>query len=414
MNEELNPFKIAQAQFDSAAQILELDDSIKKLLREPAKVHKKTLKVKMDDGSEKKFKAFIVHYNDSRGPFKGGIRYHPKETVDTIKALAILMTLKSSIVNAPFGGGKSGVICDVKKMSHKEIERLTRSFVREFYDFIGPEIYIPAPDVYTNKQIMAWVLDEYEKIAGKHIPSVVTGKPIELGGSEGREDATAQGVIYNIIYAAEKAGVKIKNSKVVVQGYGNVGYYIASKIHKLGASVIGVSDSKGGIFNKKGLDVEKVFEFKKDNKTVVGFPGSKEISNKDLLELDCDILVPAALENQITEKNANNIKAKIVAEAANCPTTNEANDILCNKDIFIIPDFLCNSGGVVVSYFEWVQSMYGYYWPKDEIFDKLNKIMAKAFNEVYDMHENKKVDMRTAAYLVAVKRVADTMKLRGY
>jgi glutamate dehydrogenase (NAD(P)+) len=412
--EELNPFKIAQAQFDKAAEKLNLEDSVKELLREPLRIHESTLEVKMDDGSEQKFLAFRVQYNDARGPCKGGIRFHPEETLDTVKALAAWMTWKTAVVGIPLGGGKGGVICNPKEMSEGEIERLSRAYIRAFAEHIGPTQDIPAPDVYTTPQVMAWMMDEYEKIVGHKAPGVITGKPIELGGSEGRGDATAQGVIYTIIDAAKHLGIDLKGAKVVVQGYGNAGHFVASKMAELGSKIIAVSDSKGGIVNEEGLDPQKVFEFKQSNKTVVGFSDSKEISNQDLLELECDILIPAALENQITHENADKITAKIVAEAANGPTTPEADEILFKNNVFVIPDFLCNAGGVTVSYFEWVQNIYGYYWTREEVLEKLEKIMNSAFVSVLEMHQKEKVDMRTAAYLVAVKKVADAVKLRGW
>lgn len=370
--------------------------------------------VKMDSGEEKTFKGFRVQYNDARGPCKGGIRYHPDETIDTVKALAAWMTWKTAVVGIPYGGGKGGIICNPKEMSQGEIERLSRGFMRAIADKIGPMVDIPAPDVYTTPQIMAWMMDEYEKIVGHKCPAIITGKPLELGGSEGRSDATAQGVIYTIIDAAKNLGIDLKGAKVVVQGYGNAGYYVATKMHELGAIIIGVSDSKGGIFNEEGFCPFKAFDFKKENGTVVGFSDTKEITNAELLELECDILVPAALENQITKENADKIKAKIVAEAANGPTTPEADEILYKKGVFMIPDFLCNAGGVTVSYFEWVQNIYGYYWTREEVLEKLEKIMIKAFADVLSMSKISDVDMRTAAYMVAVKRVADAMKLRGW
>lgn len=299
-------------------------------------------------------------------------------------------------------------------MSQGEIERLSRAYIRAIADNIGPFKDVPAPDVYTNPQIMAWMLDEYEKVKGYHCPAVITGKPLELGGSEGREDATAQGVIYTIREGARHLGIDLKKARVIVQGYGNAGHFIATKMSEFGSKIIAVSDSKGGIYSKDGLDPKKVYEFKDKSGTVQNYPGARNITNKELLELECDILIPAALENQITKENANNIKARMVAEAANGPTTPEADEILHKKNIFLIPDFLCNSGGVTVSYFEWVQNLYGYYWPRSEVFEKLDKIITKAFKDVLEMHKKEKVDMRTAAYMISVKRVADAMKLRGW
>ncbi len=413
MAEELNPFKIAQQQLDKAAKKLNLDPKVHEKLREPMRIHEVSIPVKMDNGEEKKFVGFRVQYNNARGPYKGGIRFHPDETLDTVKALAAWMTWKTAVVNIPLGGGKGGVICNTKEMSLGEIERLSRGYARALADKIGPHIDVPAPDVYTNPQIMAWIMDEYEKVTGKSCPAVITGKPLELGGSEGRGDATAQGVIYTIREAANHLGIDLKNARVVVQGYGNVGYFVAIKMKELGSKVIAVSDSRGGIYSEDGLDPEKVFEFKKKNKTVVGYPGSKEITNKELLELECDILVPAALENQITHENADGIKAKLVAEAANGPTTFEAGEILTRRKVFTIPHFLCNSGGVIVSYFEWIQNLYGYYWTREVVMERMDKIITKAFLDVLKMSLDEKVDMRTAAYMISIKRVADAIKLRG-
>jgi len=414
MPEELNPFKIAQKQLDEAAKLLKLDPKTHALLREPKRIIEKELKVKMDNGSTKTFKAFRVQYNDARGPFKGGIRYHPQETIDTVKALAAWMTWKTAVVNIPMGGGKGGVICDPKSMSQSELERLSRAYAREFADHLGSKIDVPAPDVYTNPQIMAWMLDEYEKVKGVHDPGMITGKPLEIGGSEGRGDATAEGVIYTIREAAKYLKINLKGSTVAVQGYGNAGHFVATKMSEMGAKVVAVSDSKGGIYSERGIDPAKAFAYKEKNGSVQGFPGTKNITNEELLELKVDILVPAALENQITGKNVSKIKARLLAEAANGPTTPEADPILYKNNVFVIPDFLCNAGGVTVSYFEWVQNLYGYYWKRDEVFRKLDEIMTKAFRDVLEMSIKHKVNMRMAAYMIAVKRVADAMKLRGW
>ncbi len=414
MPEELNPFKNAQKQLDDAAKLLKLDPNIHKILREPKRIIQKDLEVKMDDGSIKTFKAFRVQYNDARGPFKGGIRYHPQETLDTMKALAAWMTWKTAVVNIPMGGGKGGVICDPKNMSQTELESLSRAYAREFAEHLGSRIDISAPDVYTTPQIMAWMLDEYEKVKGIHDPGMITGKPLEIGGSEGRGDATAEGVIYTIREAAKRLKINMKKATVAVQGYGNAGHFVATKLFAMGAKVVAVSDSKGGIYSEKGLDPAKVFAHKEKSGSVQGFPGAKNITNEELLELKVDILVPAALENQITGKNASGIKAKLLAEAANGPTTPEADPILYKNKVFIIPDFLCNAGGVTVSYFEWVQNLSGYYWKRDEVFEKLDEIMTKTFKDVLEMSLKNKVNMRMAAYMIAVKRVADAMKLRGW
>jgi len=414
LTEELNPFKISQEQLDMAAKLLKLDPAVHSLLREPKRVLEITFPVRMDNGQVKIFKGFRVQYNDARGPCKGGIRFHPQETLDTVKALAAWMTWKTACVGIPFGGAKGGVICNPKEMSHAELERLSRAYIDAIAMMIGPELDIPAPDVYTDSQTMAWMMDEYAKIRRYNAPGVITGKPIPLGGSQGREDATARGAVYTIREATKKLNIPLKGATVAVQGYGNAGSYTAMLLQEMGASVIAVSDSKGGILSEKGLDPHAVLQHKQKTETVVGFPGTKEITNESLLEEQCDILVPAALENVITGKNASRIRAKIVAEVANGPTTPEADEVLFNNNVFDIPDFLCNAGGVTVSYFEWVQNVYGLYWPVEEIHDRLDKIMTKAFNDVYDMHVKQNVNMRMAAYMLSVQRVAEAMKLRGW
>jgi len=412
--EELNPFKNAQRQLDEAAQILKLDKKIHEFLREPMRIHETELNVKMDDGQIQKFRAFRVQYNDARGPCKGGIRYHPEETIDTVKALAAWMTWKTAVVGIPLGGGKGGVICDPKKMSQGELERVSRAYIQAFYRYMGAHKDVPAPDVYTTPQIMAWMVDEFEKLVGHKEPGFITGKPLELGGSAGRGDATARGAVYTIRETAKHLGIDLKNATAAVQGYGNVGSFSAILLKEMGVKIVAVSDSSGGIYSEAGLNPKKVLEHKEKTGSVRGFPGTKPVSNSELLELGVDILVPAALENQIIGKNAANIKAKIVAEAANGPTTPDADPILYKNGVFVIPDFLCNAGGVTVSYFEWVQNLYGYYWTADEVYEKLDKIMIHAFGEVLKMSLDKKVNMRVAAYLVAVKRVADAVKLRGW
>jgi len=412
--EELNPFKIAQAQLDEAAKILKLEPAVHKLLREPLRVHEATLRVKLDNGSIKDFRAFRVQYNDARGPYKGGIRYHPEETIDTVKALSAWMTWKTAVVGIPLGGGKGGVICNPKEMSQGELERLSRAYVQAFYKVLGPDKDVPAPDVYTTPQIMAWMLDEYEKLVGHKAPAMITGKPLELGGSQGRGDATSMGAVYTIREAAKHLKMDLRKSTAAVQGYGNAGWFAAKLLQEMGVKIVAVSDSQGGIYSPNGLNPKAVLEHKEKTGSVKDFAGATNITNEALLELPVDILCPAALENQITGKNADNIKAKLIAELANGPTTPEADRVLQKKGIFVIPDFLCNAGGVTVSYFEWVQNIYGYYWTADEVYEKLDKIMTRAFHEVLDMSLKQKVNMRVAAYLVAVKRVADAVKLRGW
>ncbi len=413
--EKLNPFKIAQQQLDEAAEHLKLDPATHAMLREPMRELHVLIPVRMDDGHVEVFKGFRVQYNDALGPTKGGIRFHPEETIDTVRALAAWMTWKTAVVNIPYGGGKGGVICNPKEMSERELEQLSRGYIRALGRFIGPEKDIPAPDVYTNPQIMAWMMDEYSKIVGYNAPGVITGKPIPLGGSLGRGDATARGGIYTVREAARHLGLELKDAPVAVQGYGNVGYY-AAKLSKeiFGARIVAVSDSKGGIYCETGLDPDAVLKHKRETGSVVDFPGTEPISNRELLELDVTLLWPAALENVITEENADQIKAKIIAEAANGPTTPEADHILHEKGVFVIPDFLCNAGGVTVSYFEWVQNITGYYWSEEEVHEKLDQKMTQAFHAVLEMHKKKKVHMRLAAYLVAVQRVAEAMKLRGW
>lgn len=415
MTEKLNPFKIAQQQLDEAAAILKLEPGIHALLREPMRELHVTIPVKMDDGSVKVFKGFRVQYNDARGATKGGIRFHPEETIDTVRALAAWMTWKTAVVDIPLGGGKGGVVCNPKEMSQGELERLSRGYIRAIAKFIGPEIDVPAPDVYTNPQIMAWMMDEYSIITGYNVPGVITGKPLPLGGSAGRGDATARGGVYAIREAAKVLGLNLKGAPCAIQGYGNAGYFghvLAEQV--LGMKVVAVSDSKGGIYKADGLDPKAVSEHKEKTGSVVNFPGAKNITNEELLELDVTVLIPAALENQITEKNAANIKAKIVAEFANGPTTPEADKILFANGVYVIPDFLCNAGGVTVSYFEQVQNAYDYYWPIEEVYEKLDRKMTAAFHAVHEMAQKHKVNNRVGAYLVAVHRVAEAMRLRGW
>ncbi|MCX6377218.1 MAG: Glu/Leu/Phe/Val dehydrogenase [Armatimonadetes bacterium] len=410
-----NPFEIAQAQLDRAAKKLNLDPGVHALLREPLRELHVSLPVKMDNGIVRVFKGFRVQYNDARGPNKGGIRFHPDETIDTVRALAAWMTWKCALVYIPLGGGKGGVICNPKEMSQGELERLSRAYIDAVYHMIGPEKDIAAPDVYTNPQTMAWMMDEFSKLSGSNQPGVITGKPIALGGSHGRGDATARGGMYTVREAANHLGIDMSKATVAVQGYGNAGYYAAALVKEIfGAKVVAVSDSKGGIFLELGLDANAIQEYKTKTGSVVGFPGSKPITNEEILELDVDVLFPSALEDVITDENAGNVKAKIIGELANGPTTPEADDILYKKGNFVIPDFLCNAGGVTVSYFEWVQNIASYYWDEETVNSRLDVKMTKAFHDVLYTSLNYKVDMRTAAYIVAVQRVAEVMKLRGW
>ncbi len=411
----MNPFEMAQEQLDRTARLLPLDSATHTLLREPMRELTVTFPVRMDSGETKIFKGFRVQYNDARGPCKGGIRFHPEETIDTVRALAAWMTWKTSLLDLPYGGGKGGVICNPKEMSERELERVARGYVRALGDFIGPEKDILAPDIYTDHRIMVWMMDEFSNIVGYNAFGVTTGKPISLWGSLGRIDATARGAMIIFREAGKYLKVDLHDVPVAVQGYGNVGYFVAYLLKEFfNARIVAVSDSKGGIYSEKGLDPVRVLEHKNKTGTVVGFPNTTKITNEELLELPVAVLWPAALENVITGENAGRIKAKIIAEAANGPTTPDADEILHKNGLFVIPDFLCNAGGVTVSYFEWIQNITGDYWTLEEVHKRLDGKMTKAFWDVVRMYEEKKVDMRTAAYLVAVQRVAEAMKLRGW
>jgi glutamate dehydrogenase (NAD(P)+) len=412
--EELNPFKIAQFQLDEAARLLKLDSGTHEMLRWPLRELHVTIPVKMDNGKTKVFQGFRVQYNDSRGPTKGGIRWHPEETIDTVRALAAWMTWKTSVVDIPYGGSKGGIICNPKDLSEREKERLARGYIRALGRFIGPKKDIPAPDVYTTPQIMAWMMDEYSTITGYNTPGVITGKPLSLGGSLGRGDATAKGGMFALREAAYINDIDLSGATVAIQGYGNAGQFAHSLIEEMfGSKVIAISDSKGGILNRSGLKAEKCINTKLKKGSVIALDGDK-ISNKELLELDVDVLIPAALENVITKKNASKVKARISVELANGPTTPKADKILHDKGCYVIPDFLANAGGVTVSYFEWVQNEAGYYWPLERVYKELDEHMTKAFHAVHDTRAQKKVHNRLAAYMVAVKRVADAMKTRGW
>jgi len=411
----LSLFEMAQAQLDEVASILHLEPGIHAFLREPMRELHVSIPVKMDDGQTKVFQGFRVQYNNARGPFKGGIRFHPEETVDVVKALAAWMTWKCAVADIPLGGGKGGVICNPKEMSSSELERLSRGYIDAIWEFIGPDRDIPAPDVYTNPQIMGWMMDEYSKLRGCSIPGVITGKPLSLGGSLGRDDATARGGVCTIMEAAKHLNMDLSAATVVVQGFGNAGSNAAILMREIaGSKIVVVSDSKGGIHNKQGLDPSKVLQHKMETGSVINFPQAENISNAELLELEVDVLCPAGLETVITEKNASRIRARIVAELANGPTTPESDEVLYQNGVFSIPDFLCNAGGVTVSYFEWVQCLNRYYWDENEVHQQLGKIMTKAFHDVLAESLKRKVKMRTAAYIVAVIRVAEAMRLRGW
>jgi glutamate dehydrogenase (NAD(P)+) len=410
-----NPFQVAQQQLDEAAAFLKLDGALHELLRWPLRELHVTLPVKMDDGSTKIFHGFRVQYNDARGPTKGGIRFHPDETIDTVRALAAWMTWKCAVVDIPLGGGKGGVICNPKEMSDGEVERLSRAYIRQVGRILGLEKDVPAPDVYTNPQIMAWMVDEYSFMKGYNEFGVITGKPLALGGSAGRGDATARGGIYCLREAGKVLGTNLKGATTAIQGYGNAGSFA----HKLGTELLGlkvvaVSDSRGGIYSSKGLDYAAVMAHKAKTGSVVKFPGTEAISNEALLELDVSILIPSALESVLTEQNSPKVKAKVIVELANGPTSPEADHILHAAGCYVIPDFLCNAGGVTVSYFEMVQNAYDYYWQEELVHERLDAKMTAAFHAVHAAAQEHQVHNRLAAYLVAVSRVAEAVKLRGW
>ena len=409
----INPWHVAQQQFDIAADRLNLDPGLRQVLREPRRELHVTFPVKMDDGSVRVFAGYRVQHNLGRGPAKGGIRYHQDVTIDEVKALAMWMTWKCAVVGIPFGGGKGGVVVDPKKLSRREVENLTRRFATEIEVLIGPERDIPAPDVNTNAQTMAWIMDTYSMHQGYTVPGVVTGKPVSLGGSEGRNEATARGTVYCIVEAARHLNIDLHAATVVVQGFGNAGSIAAQLMVEEGSRVLAVSDSTGGIYNPDGLDIGRVIGWKAEHGTVAGFPGAHEKTNAEILEIQCDILIPAALENQITERNAERIKARIVAEAANGPTTPEADETLARRGVFMIPDILCNAGGVTVSYFEWVQDLNRDHWSEEVVNGKLHEIMTRAFAETVAIAQREQVHMRLAAYLLAVERVAAATSMRG-
>ena len=412
---EQNPFQLCQKQFDACAEALQLDPGVRQILRFPRKEIHLYIPVRMDNGDVKVFQGFRVIHNDALGPAKGGIRFHPEETADTVRGLATWMTWKCSLLNLPLGGGKGGVVCNPKEMSEGELERLSRGYTSQLFQFIGPETDIPAPDVYTNQQIMAWIMDEYSKIMGKNQFGVITGKPPLIGGSLGRSDATARGGLYVLREAAKECGIDLKGAALAVQGYGNAGFNVARLAQEMfNSCIVAISDSSGGIYNEKGLDPQKVYEYKKENGSVEGYPGATSITNEELITLNVDVLCPCALENVINAENAPGINASIVAEFANGPTTFEADEILYNKGVHLLPDFLCNAGGVTVSYFEMVQNFDHYYWEEKEIHERLDSRISSAYYSVLQSSKNHNVNMRQAAYLVAVKRVADAVKLRGW
>ncbi|MFB9325259.1 Glu/Leu/Phe/Val dehydrogenase [Paenibacillus aurantiacus] len=402
-----------QIVIEEALRKLGYGDEMVELLKEPIRLLTVRIPVRMDDGKTKVFHGYRAQHNDAVGPTKGGVRFHPDVNEAEVKALSIWMSLKCGIADLPYGGGKGGIICDPRKMSFRELERLSRGYVRAISQLVGPTKDIPAPDVMTNSQVMAWMMDEYSRIREFDSPGFITGKPIVLGGSQGRETATARGVAIMIDEAMRKKGIAIEDARVVIQGFGNAGSYLAKFMHEAGAKVIGISDVNGALYNEKGLDIEYLLDRRDSFGTVTNL-FRETISNDELLTLDCDVLVPAAIENQITSDNADRIKAKIIVEAANGPTTLEATRIVTERGILLVPDVLASSGGVIVSYFEWVQNNQGYYWSEAEVDEKLRRMMIRGFNQVYEQHQTRKVDMRLAAYMVGVRKMAEASRLRGW
>lgn len=413
-------FAAVQKQLQRIVGMLNLEPEVYEILKEPKRVVVVSIPVEMDDGSVKTFIGYRSQHNNVLGPYKGGIRFHPDVYFEEVKALSVWMTMKCAVVGSPFGGGKGGITVDPRKMSQRELEKLARGYVRAVANNIGSEKDIPAPDVYTNAQVMAWMADEYSKVKGYNDLGVVTGKPLNMGGSVGRNEATASGVMITIREAAEAIGLKLSEAKVAVQGYGNAGSILATLIDGHGSSIVAVSDSSGAAYNPLGMDPKELLQHKKETGSVINFPGSQTLSTDEFFAVDCDILVPAALENQINEERAATIKAKIVAEAANGPTTPDADEVLTEKGILLIPDILCNAGGVTVSYFEWVQNNYNYYWTAEEVAERLENTMVCSFKEVYNLYtdqckcQTEPVSMRDGAYMLAVTRLADAMRVRGW
>ncbi len=396
-----------------AASVLNIESDIVSVLSSPERALIVSIPVKMDRGKMRVFTGYRVQHNTSRGPTKGGIRYHPGVCIDEVKSLAFWMSIKNGVVGVPYGGGKGGITCNPKEMSQGELERLTRGYAAAIAKFVGPDQDIPAPDVGTNAQIMGWFADEYYKITGKHLPGVITAKPLSIGGSRGRGTATGRGAFFATLEAVKTFNMSLRGARVSIQGYGNVAQPIANYLYELGCKIVAVSDSVGGAYNPEGMNPTALAELKTKTRSVKGFPGSREISTGDPITVDCDILIPAALENQITEKNVNDVKAKLIVEEANGPTTPEADKILHEKGVKIIPDVLANAGGVTVSYFEWVQNRIGYYWSDEEVDEKLKGVMIKAFKDVYQTAQQHEIDMRTAAYVTSVKKIIEAMQALG-
>lgn len=408
-----NPWHSAQKQLEEVSHYTKIDPNILEKLKNPDRVLKVFLPVKMDNGKVKVFIGFRSQHNNARGPYKGGIRFHPKVTEDEVKALSMWMTWKCAVAGIPFGGAKGGVIVNPKELSEKELENLSRAYIRAISSIIGEDKDIPAPDVNTTPQIMAWMVDEYIRVTGKNTPAVITGKPLEFWGSKGRTEATGRGGVFVLNELVKKLNLKPKETNLVIQGFGNVGFWFAKLAYDEGYKIKALSDSKGGIVSENNLDPEKVMEHKKKTGSVIEFPDTETISNEKLLELDCDILVPSALENVITQDNASRIKAKAIIEMANGPVTPKADEILWQNKILSVPDILANAGGVTVSYFEWVQNKTGYFWEEKEVNDKLKKIIIKAFSEMWNIYQKKKIDLRKSAYISAVSKVAEVIKLKN-
>lgn len=411
--ENLNPFEIVQKQIDAAASLLGLPNHAVEILKHPKRVVCVSFPVKMDDGSVRVFEGYRSQHNDAIGPTKGGIRFHPDVTLDEVKALSMWMTFKCGVVGLPYGGGKGGVICDPHDFSKGELERISRGFMEAIADIVGPDKDIPAPDVYTTPQIMGWMMDTFSRLKGAYSPGVITGKPLIIGGSKGRSEATAQGCVFTILEALKELGRKPEETTVAIQGFGNAGRISAKLLAELGFVIVAVSDSRGGIYDPNGLDVEKVGQLK-DTSSIQDYEKGKKISNAELLELDVDILIPAALENVITAANAERVRAKVIAEAANGPTTPDADVILRKNGVLVIPDILANAGGVTVSYFEWVQNLMHHYWSETEVNEKLQTAMVEAYAAVRALAEKYGVDMRTGAYMVSLLRITQAMEARGW
>ena len=413
LEQEINPWEAQAARFDLAAQKLNLDEGLWKILRYPTREIIVHIPVAMDDGRIEVFTGFRVQHSIARGPAKGGVRYSPDVTLDEVRALASWMTWKCAVVNIPFGGAKGGVICDPKKLSMAELEKITRRYTAELVEFIGPEKDVPAPDMGTNEQVMAWMMDTYSMHMRQTVTAVVTGKPINMGGSRGRREATGRGVMIVTDEALKKLGMNREDTRVIVQGFGNVGSNTARLMQEAGYKVIGLAEIDGGLYNKKGIDIGALLEYRQRNGTVVGFPGGEKADEHELLVADCDILIPAATENVITSQNADRVKARILVEGANGPTTATADDILADKKVFVIPDILANAGGVTASYFEWVQDRQGYFWKESVVIEQLEHIMRSSFEDVVRYAETHGVNNRIAAYMLAIDRVAYTIRQRG-